>query len=792
MSITSNQETKILEIMKKKLSLMACGFIMSLFLPLTQAQTLTQTIRGRVIDTDSKMPLIGVTLYIESSNPVIGTVTDPDGYFSFVPLPVGRYNIAVNYIGYETKIIPNVLLGAGKEVILNFELTESVKQLDEVVVTARKNKGEPLNDMASVSARSFTVEETQRFAGSFSDPSRMVSSYAGVMGDPDGNNSIIIRGNSPRGLLWRVEGIDVPNPNHFANEGSTGGPISILNSTTLSNSDFLTGAFPAGYGDAYSGVFDIRLRNGNNEKHEYTVQVGVIGIELAAEGPFSTDNDASYLINYRYSSVALLNKMGVDIAGNAVPKFQDLTFNMNIPTKRFGNFKIFGIGGISTIRNDEPDFYQDFGITMGVVGINHILPVSGKTYLKSSLSSSVSMGDWEYHELDPETNTMDLRGNEELDYLNYRGAIELSHKFSARNSIRVGGSAYSKNFNLNLNWYNYDRQELENTLNSKGGTELVQSFIAWKFRPVQTITFNAGLHYTYLTLNGNQALEPRLGVRWQVTPRNAITGGYGQHSKMENVSLYMMRFYNEDGSYTQTNRNLDFIGANHYVLGYECRISQNFNLKIEGYYQDLHNVPIENDSTSSFSMLNETTGYVFIPLLSEGTGKNYGTEITLEKFFSKNYYFLFTSSLFESKYTALDGIERNSVFNSNFVFNLVGGKEFPIGNSKNHAIGINVRGTFAGGQYYSPIDPVLSAEKGITVRPDETAFSQKRDDYLRADIKISYRKNKKHTTRTLELDIQNVTNTLNVTGDYWNNSTKQIEEWTQLGMLPVLSYRVEF
>jgi hypothetical protein len=235
-----------------------------------QAQSLTQTIRGRVIDIDSKSPLIGVALFIEGSDPIIGVITDADGFFQLPDLPIGRYSVGVSCMGYENKSIPNQLLGAGKEVVLDIELTESLEEIEEVVVTAGKNKGEPLNDMSTVSARSISVEETQRFAGSFNDPSRLVSSCAGVMSDPSGNNDIIIRGNSPRGLQWRLEGVDVPNPNHFANEGATGGPISILNNTTLDDCDFFSGAFPADYGESYSGVFDVHLRKGNNKEGEYT------------------------------------------------------------------------------------------------------------------------------------------------------------------------------------------------------------------------------------------------------------------------------------------------------------------------------------------------------------------------------------------------------------------------------------------------------------------------------------------------------------------------------------------
>lgn len=777
--------------MKMKLFL-ACGILISLILSTTHAQTLKQTIRGTITDVDSKMPLIGVTLIIQGSNPLVGTVTGPDGSFEFPELPIGRYNVIVDYLGYESQVVPNVLIGAGKQAVLNIDLTESVTSLEAVVVTAKQNKGEPLNDMASVSARSFTVEETNRFAGSLNDPSRMVSSYAGVVGDPDGANSIIIRGNSPRGLLWRMEGIDIPNPNHFAEEGSTGGPISILNGTTLANSDFFTGAFPAGYGDAYSGVFDIRLRKGNNQEQEYTVQAGVIGVELAAEGPFSSEGYGSYLVNYRYSSVDLLNKIGVKVAGDAVPKFQDITFNVDVPTGRMGNFQVFGIGGNSTITFDETDWHNVFDQYMSVVGVNHVLPISKKVYMKSSLAFSGSFSDWKYQERNDETNEMELHGKDKLDYMNYRGAMELSYKQSAKNSFRVGASIYSKHYDLYMDIFDYDEDYLYNVLDEKGSSELAQAFVAWKFRPVQTLTFNAGLHYTYLNLNGNMALEPRLGLRWQLAPQHALTAGFGRHSKTENISFYEAKVRQDDGTYTQPNRNLDFISANHYVLGYEYRISSDLNMKIEAYYQDLYDVPVEDDSASVQSVLNMSNGYIFEPFVNKGLGTNYGAEITLEKFFSRNYYFLFTSSLYDSKFKPLDGVERNAKFNGRYVFNFVGGKEIPMGKHKNNALAFNVRATFAGGQYYSPIDPTESAEKGYTVRPTETAYSERRPDYFRADVKVSFRRNKKNTTRVWELDLQNVSNTLNVTGDYWDDDEMKVETYTQMGLLPVLSYRIEF
>lgn len=773
-------------------TLSAISIIIFMLYGTIEAQSLTQIIRGRVIDLDSKTPLIGVTLFIEGKHPIIGTITNEDGYYTFPELPIGRYNIGISYIGYENKVIPNVLTGAGKEVILNIELEESVEELEEVIVTARKNKGEAINDMATVSARSITVEETQRFAGSFNDPSRLVSSYAGVMGDPDGDNNIIIRGNSPRGLHWRLEGVDVPNLNHFANEGATGGPISILNSTTLDNCDFFTGAFPAEYGDSYSGVFDIHLRKGNNKKREFTAQVGIIGMDLTAEGPFTSDASASYLLNYRYSSLDLLNRIGIKVVGDAVPKFQDMTLDVFVPTNRCGTFQVFGVGGKSNISFKETTWKQYYEADLGVIGINHIFPFSEKTYLKTSLSFTGTLNNWIYYESEFEPPSWILKGNDDFTYTTYALSVQLTHKFSAKHTIKGGITGKAMEYNLNMKVYDYDNEVLYTSLDDDGSSELFQSFVNWKYRPVSSLTFNSGIHFKYFNLNGNYAMEPRIGMRWQMTSRQAFTAGFGMHSKTDNISLYLIRERLDDGSVVQQNKDLDFLRAYHYVVGYENRITRDLNLKIEAYYQDLYNVPVSNEAQSDFSIINATDGYIITKLVNEGTGKNYGIELSIDKYFSKNYYFLITASLFESKFEAYDKIERNTRFNNNYILNVVGGKEFPIGRKKNSAINVNVRGSYAGGQWYTPIDVEASREHDYTIRDYDRAFQERYPDYVRFDLKVGYRRNKKNTTRVWEIDIQNITNALNVTGDYWDSDLDEVVTYSQLGILPVLNYRIEF
>ena len=316
------------------------------------ATDLTQTIRGTVIDQDTRETLLGATVILVSSADITGATTNLDGIFRLENIPVGRVDIKVSYVGYEEKYIANIILSSGKETVLNVELTESIEELDEVEVFYKKTKSEFSNDMATVSAKAFTVEETKRYAGSINDPARMVSSFAGVTGNQEGTNDIVVRGNSPTGIQWRLEGEEIPNPNHFAEEGSTGGPINALNSNMLANSDFYSGAFAPEYGNAFSGVFDMRLRNGNNEKREYSFSAGILGTDFTAEGPFKKGNSSSYLVNYRYSTLAILDDLGVvDFYG--VPKYQDLSYKVVVSTKNAGVFSSFGLFGKSNIYQED-------------------------------------------------------------------------------------------------------------------------------------------------------------------------------------------------------------------------------------------------------------------------------------------------------------------------------------------------------------------------------------------------------------------------------------------------------
>ncbi|MBN8666206.1 MAG: TonB-dependent receptor [Chitinophagales bacterium] len=774
-----------------------------LILPLILALSITvqaqqlQQLRGTVTDQALKEPLSGATI---SLNEQQHTTSDASGNFRFKDLAPGNYTLRITYAGFKEIVLDNITVNSGKETILTITLEAEVKSMEEVIVKANGKKNRPLNDMSVVSARAFTVEETQRYAAAVNDPLRMATAFPGVMANDDGNNNIIIRGNSPTGLLWRMEGMDIPSPNHFSQPGLSGGGISILSSQLLSNSDFITGAFAAEYGNALSGVFDIKLRKGNDEKREYSLQAGVLGLNAAMEGPFSKKYKGSYLINYRYSTLTLLNKVGV-LPDDNVTNFQDLSFNIYLPTKKAGNFSVFGFGGLSDQYYDpgkdsskwetrRDRYLADFVSNTGMAGITHSLLV-GKN-LKINSAVGVSGTRISYDE-DFTEDDLTLRKTyfEKMTTKNILFNTKLDYKFSNRLLLRAGFI----NKQINYQFYRlssaHDDEPLEVLLNSKGQTSTQQAFLQWQYKWSNDLSLQAGLHYLHLAHNGSEAVEPRLSAKWNINNKNSLALAYGLHSQIQTLNVYFAERTLGAGGVDMPNKNLGFTKAHHYVLSYGFRPAAKLQIKTELYYQQLFDVPVAAHDSSTLSSLNVEYEYVTDPMVNEGKGRNYGIEISIERYLHNNFYLTLSNSLYQSKYTALDGVERNTRFNGNYITTLITGKDF-YNERKQKTLGINLKTIVAGGLRTTPIDLAASQQAGYTVYKEKQAYSQQNPAYFRTDLRISMKWNRRKHTTTLSLDIQNVTNRLNLFSQYFDKEENQIKNLYQTGMIPILNYKIEF
>lgn len=767
---------------------------------------ITQTIRGTITDGITQRGLPGATIVLLDSTKTVGAAADFDGNFKLENIPIGRVSLKVSFLGYENQYLQNLVLSPSKQLVLNVQLQEKINKVDEVVIKGDREVGEPLNEMAIISARAFSVEETRRFAGSWQDPARAAAAYAGVAGGSDERNDIIIRGNSPTAVLWRLEDINIPNPNHLSFSGSTGGPVSILNNNMLANSDFFTGAFPSEYGNANAGAFDLNLRRGNNEKREYYFQLGLSGLEFGLEGPFSKKHPASYLASYRYSTMAIIGLMGIDLGISAIPQYQDLTFVVDVPTqKKAGRFTIWGIGGLSSIHiTDNPGFNggkeekrdQKLGSDMGSSGITHLMFLGEKTSLKTTAAASV-LHQWQEKIILEET---DSTSNSYLEtynkYVTTTASVhsQLNTKLSAKTNVRVGLIYDHKFISFIDSTINLETQQYQVGFNLKNSFGLAQLYAQVHHRFSEKLSGTLGLHNQMSTLNTSFAIEPRLGLKWQPHKRHALSLGGGMHSQMLPAPTYFFQSYiPTENRFVRTNEDLGFTRSVHAIVGYDWNIIPKLRLKVEAYYQYLYDVPVE-PTVSYFSMVNagESIGDVAVrdSLVNEGTGQNYGLELTLEKFFDRGYYFLVSGSLFNSTYKGSDGITRNTAFNGNYNLSALGGYEFKI--SKKNTLAFDSKLTWTGGARYVPIDVDASIAQNETIRDFDRAYEQKYRDYFRLDLKATITFNGKRASHSLALDFQNITNSKNIFSQNFNQDTGTIETKYQLGFLPLLFYRVEF
>lgn len=786
--------------MKKKLLLPILLTFLSVY---SFAQT-TQTLRGTITDSETKSPIVGATIILLNTQPVKGTVTDFDGSFKIENVNAGRISIKVSFLGYKERVLSNLELNAGKELVLDIKLEESVEKLDEIVIKGNK-KNESLNEMAVISARQFSVEETGRYAGALNDVSRMASNYAGVLKNDDSRNDIVIRGNSPNGLLWRLNEMDIPAPNHFSGMNDNGGPISMLNYNVLANSDFITAAFPAEYGNALSGVFDIKMRKGNNENREYMFQIGALGTEAMLEGPFSENYKGSYLINYRFSTTTILSAMGIDFGYDGEADYQDLSYNIELPLNDNRKISLFGLWGLSKYILNMEDITEesqdrsdantntDWTSSTAAFGLSYFHPVNNNTYIKTifGVSRKADQGI---------IDSVSTTNNEEIPFFrsdNFANTFSihsyLKHRVNAKNKLKAGVQLKEMAYEINEKRYNYDYSEIRNERTTDGSTRIAQAYLQWKYLPTDNIQINGGLFSQYLFLNETHTFEPRIGARWQVAANHAINAGYGRHSQSQPLQVY---FYNTeiDSEIFHTNKNLDFSKSDHFVLGYNTTLFKDINLKAEVYYQNLFNIPIKaNSEPSSYSLINNGGMFGMISedsLVNNGVGRNYGVEMTIEKYFSKGYYYLITASVFESEYKGSDDVWRNTAFNGNYALNFLAGKEFKTG--ANSKIIFDIKLTTAGGKRYSPIDLQRTLETGDIVEVDDEAYSRQFDPYFRTDVKLSYRWNRSKVAHEFFINIDNVFNTENVFMQTFNTTTLQVENVNQTGFFPTFQYKIYF
>ncbi|NNF56740.1 MAG: TonB-dependent receptor, partial [Rhodothermaceae bacterium] len=657
------------------------------------------------------------------------------------------------------QLLPNVLVRAGQETVLEIALQEQVVAGEEVVVQAEARDGQPLNDMAAVSARSFSVEETRRYAGAVDDPARLASAFAGVATSGSGvqDNALAIRGNAPKGVLWRLEGVEIPTPSHFAGLSvAGGGGLTLFSGQLLADSDVFTGAFPAEYGNALSGVFDMRFRTGNPATREHTTQIGLLGVEVASEGPFRRGAASTYLANYRYSTLGLLMPLLPTEAGTT---YQDLAVKLAFPTRRAGRFEVWGLGGLDAqtlVENpdsttwesdfwDRTRFAMDLGV--GVGGLTHHLILGARTYLRTSAAVTMQRTVWDQQRLaddltmQPDLTLRSIQGRAIL-------GTALHHKFSPRHVNRTGVTAQQLFYDLDLRAALDNQPPLMPVAQGNGTSTLVQAFTQSRLTPVPGLDLTLGVHAQHFALTGATTVEPRVGLAWTATERQSFRLGYGLHSQIEDLRIYLVR---PDGV-AEPNRDLGLARAHHLVIGTTRQLSETVRVLVEAYAQRLLGVPVIPDS--SFALLNERQDWTFAEaLVNDGAGENLGVELTLERPLRDGFYYLLTGSLFQSRYRGGDGRWRPTRFDQRYAVNALAGREFRVGTR--NLLGVNVRLAALGGERRSPVNEAASALQEDVVYDEIRAFAERASAFWVLDVTLTYRLNGRRVSQVWALQLKN-------------------------------------
>lgn len=759
--------------------------IFSLLPIFAPAQVLTQTIRGKVSDADTGQPLAGATVLLVELQ--TGAVADSTGNFRLLNVPVGRYRLRVSYVGYQTLTIAEILVESGREVIQNIELSEQSTPVEEIVVRASRQLWHP------VSVTTLTIEETLRFPATFYDPARLVTTLPGVVSNNDQANGISVRGNSPNHLLWRLEGVDIVNPNHTPNAGTfsdrvsaNGGGVNILSAQMLGASTFYTGAFPAAFGNALGGIMDMRLRPGNDQQRETIAQIGLIGLDFASEGPFSRKGGASYLFNARYSTVGLLGQLGVNFGDEQI-QFYDLSFHLNFPFQDGSQLTVFGMGGNSSnifeAQRDSSvwEFQKDrfdinFTSAMGALGATFTRPVGKKAIWRTALAYSILNSERLGDRLDV---AYQLQKVEFDQYAQSKLSIHtsLSVKQNTRSNWQFGLLATQHDANIE------SRQA--GALRAFAQQEHIvwQPYFNWRYRLLPKLSANAGLHMLMVTGYNRPQPEPRASLDWSWSERRSLSLAYGLHSQIEQPQVF-----------NALRGVRDFTKAHHVVLGYEEKIDASASWRAEAYAQWLFDVPVSL-AGNTFSALNLLEIAAIEPLVNAGAGRNYGLELSFRKFITDDFYLLTNATAYQSEYTGADGIERNTRWNGNYIFNATGGKEWRRAQKSgrtNALFGLNARVAYLGGFRDTPIDAEASLSVGETVFVNEAAFTLRQAAFFRTDLRFYYKRNKERYSTTLALDIQNATNVQNPAFSYYDVQQQAVVVQNQLGLIPLLSWRIEF
>ncbi len=741
--------------------------IFAILLMVTQI-TFAQKLSGVIRDDVTGEPLAGANVILDDS--VALAVSNINGEYFFGSVDPGRHKLTASYIGYKSGEVFDVWVRNGKLITEDIRLSPDPKGLAEVVITEPKR-------LSEIGKMTISEEQINRFAATYYDPARLVTISPDVAVSNDQNNRISVRGISPNYNVWRLEDVEIVNPNHLSNAGtfsdqptSTGGGVNILSAQMLDNSSFLYSGFSPEYGNSIGGIFDMHLKTGNEDERQYTAQASLIGFDFSAEGPFRKEGDASYILNYRYSFTGLLTSMGVDFGGESIG-FQDLSFNVNKPLGDKGNISFFGVGGLnfnefeakaleeSEVQKDRSDIFYDG--KMGALGISLDHQLGAGTFMLSgAISASDNDRDQNYYD-----QNQVITGETES------SSGSRIYSFNSKYQFRLGKSQAVVGSLVSLYSYKYSNQNTGTFVGSSPFIitfvdamediqySLINPYLNVSYPFFNFMQFDLGVNYS-LSLDNDQKIDPRARITIFTGPRSELFFSAGLYSQLLNPNNYYFVYAPAAGDYYATQQDFDLIQSQRLVAGYQVSL-KNWSYNAEVFY---YNFPEVNVEAAGFGATN--------------SARSYGVSIMGTRSFTGNWYMNFGGSLFESTWD--DG--QPNRYNLKRNVNASAGKEWYFeGKPVKRSLGVNARVIYQGGL----ADPIQ--ENGL-MGPPTTSNA----DYYRFDLRIQWTRYLETRTTSISLDLQNMTNNENDAYFYYDSFTGQREQQTQLGLIPILTYRMEF
>jgi hypothetical protein len=752
------------------------------------AQPPMATVGGQVVEAGSFQAVPGAVVRLVPGNASLAATSDSTGHFRITAVPVGHYSLVVAAAGHDTLELPELWLRAGKQEEQRLVLTPSSNMLGSVTISALARE-----QLSPLGIKPFTVEQSLRWPATFFDPARLLTALPGVAGINDQANHLSIRGNSPNANTWTLEGVEIVNPSHTGNAGTatdlptlSGGGVTILSAQMLGPSQLLTGVLLANRDNALGGILDMHLRDGNMQRQEWTLQAGLLGLDASTEGPLGKRGRSSYLVNYRYSTVGLLSSMGIDLGDEAIT-FQDLAFHVALPAGKRGEVHLFGMGGNSSNRFkavhdttqwevDKDSRNIDYKSMMGATGASLRVPLGSRTMLSSTVAVSEIDQDRSEERLTDDYG-VGSTFQADLSERKLSGLVEVEGALGARSRWSVGGSATER--------------RLTSWLNSDVHGWLLRPWVQGRWELGDRWQAMASVGTAYFTYTGETSAEPRALLEWNLAHRQKIALAAGMRS--------MLPQWQSFGVNTWPLLVQKKIGPTHsrdVVLGYDRSISDAVQLHAEVYYQQLLDLPVAAAGmlvvpVQPFSMVNVWDETVGVPLQATGTANNTGVELDLDRHFAGGFFWQANASFYSSRYKDVDGAEHDTRWDGQYLFNAFGGKEYrKVKEDRVRTWGFSGRANVAGGPWCPPL-PVYTDVQGNVIYAGDPDWVQL-PAYYRIDLRVYLKMDRKGRTGLWALDLQNVTGARNAAFRYFDFRKHEVITKYQLGLIPNLSYRIEF